>query len=66
MTLPTFLLELDPGHLRDLAAVIEWRSPAARARRELTPEGVERLAEILLAGDTPTLGFWKRHRKAQP
>jgi hypothetical protein len=57
------LTRLDPGILRELAAVIEYRSPEATARRGLTPEGIERLADILLAGGTPTVGFWRRYRK---
>jgi len=61
MTLPTFLLELDPGHLRDLAAVIEAQSPEARARARLTDEGKAELFELLSRGDRPTCGWWKRH-----
>ena len=56
------LTRLDPTVLRELAAVIEYRSPEATARRELSPEGIERLADILLAGSTPTVGFWRRYR----
>jgi hypothetical protein len=54
---------LDPRTLRDLAAAIEYRTPEARARRSLTPEGIERLTEILLAGKTPTIGLIRRYRK---
>jgi hypothetical protein len=53
---------LDPSTLRHLASAIEARSPEMVARRALTPEGVERLAEILLAGGKPTVGFWRRYR----
>ena len=60
------IAHLSPTTLRDLAAVIEWRSPAARARRELTPEGIERLADIYLAGSMPTCGFFLRHREPKP
>lgn len=55
---------LNPRVLRDLAAAIESRDPAARARVELTPEGIDRLADLLLAGGRPTIGFWRRYRKA--
>jgi hypothetical protein len=55
------LAHLDPQTLRDVATAIEARSPGSTARRRLTPEGVERLADILLAGDTPTIGFWQRY-----
>ena len=51
----------DPRTLRELADVIEARSPEATARRRLTPEGVDRLADILLAGSVPTVGFWRRY-----
>jgi hypothetical protein len=57
------LLTLNPSTLRDLAAAIEWRSPAAVARRRLTPEGIERLAEILLAGERPAIGLFRRYKK---
>ena len=53
---------LDPSTLRELASVIEGQDPERRALRELTPEGVERLAEILIAGGRPTAGFWRRYR----
>jgi hypothetical protein len=64
--LQTALANLSPKDLRDLAAAIEWRSPQAWARRELTPEGVERLADIYLAGSSPTVGFFLRYRKVAP
>ena len=54
---------LNPSTLRDLAAAIEYRSPKAKARRELTPEGIEKLAAILLSGGTPTAGFFRRYRQ---
>ena len=59
----TALAQLSPRVLRDLAAAIEGQSPERRARAELTPEGVDRLAAILLAGGRPTVGFWRRYRK---
>jgi hypothetical protein len=60
---PAFLAKLEPRTLRELAAVIEYRSPRARARRELTPEGIEKLADILLAGSQPTCGFFLKNRR---
>ncbi len=61
MALPSLLLELDPGHLRDLAAAIEAQSPEARARARLTDEGKAELFALLSRGDRPTIGWWKRH-----
>jgi len=61
MSLPTILRELDPRALRDLAAAIEAQSPEARARARLTDEGRTELADILLRGDRPTCGWWRRH-----
>jgi hypothetical protein len=61
----TALEHLSPRVLRDLAAVIEARTPEVRARRALSAEGVERLADILLAGSTPTIGFYRRHTARQ-
>jgi hypothetical protein len=51
---------LDAPTLRHLAAVKEAQDPARLARQALTPEGIDRLAEILLAGDKPTIGWWRR------
>ena len=56
------LAYLDVPTLRELAAILEVRDPAMVARRSLTSEGVERLAEILLRGGKPTVGFWIRNR----
>jgi hypothetical protein len=61
-----FLTRIEPRTLRDLAAVMESRTPEVRARRSLSAEGVERLAEILAAGGRPTIGFWRRYREAAP
>jgi hypothetical protein len=58
------LEHLDPSTLRDLAAAVEGQDPERIARRHLTPEGVERLCEILSAGDRPTVGFYRRYRVA--
>jgi hypothetical protein len=53
----------DPQALRDLAAAIEGRHPDAR--RPLTAEGVERLAEIVMRGERPTIGFFLRYRRPE-
>jgi hypothetical protein len=59
------MAHLSPRILRDLAAAIEARTPGMRARRALTVEGIERLTDILLAGTTPTVGFWRRHTRTE-
>jgi hypothetical protein len=41
---------------------MEAMSPEKRAVDELSEEGVVRLADILLAGSKPTVGFWRRYR----
>jgi hypothetical protein len=61
---------LSPRNLRDLGHVLLERARAAeaadrRSRRELTPEGVERLAEIIASGSRPTVGFWCRYKQAE-
>ena len=61
-------VDLSPRALRDLGSALLERARAAeaverRAYRELTDEGVDRLAEILAAGSKPTLGFWRRNRR---
>jgi hypothetical protein len=62
---------LSPRALRDLGRALIARAEAAEqaypepfvtARRQLSPEGVERLIEIVSSGSTPTLGFWLRYR----
>jgi hypothetical protein len=60
----TTIEHLDPATLRHLAAAIEGRSPEMVARRALAPEGVDRLADILLGGGKPTIGFWRKYRMA--
>jgi hypothetical protein len=68
--LPSFeasetLKHLSPRVLRDLAAAIEYRTPQARAIRKLTPEGIERLADILLQRGKPTVGFYRRYSRSE-
>jgi hypothetical protein len=52
---------LDPTTLRELAAVIEWRCSGVEARRSLSEDGVRELADMLIAGERPTIGWWRRH-----
>jgi hypothetical protein len=52
--------QFDPDTLRHLACLMEAEHPRVRARRSLSPEGVDRLAEIVGNGSTPTVGFFKR------
>jgi hypothetical protein len=60
VTPPRPLPATSPEILRELAAVIEARDPGRRARQSLSPEKVEELADMLLRGDRPTVGWWKR------
>jgi hypothetical protein len=55
---------LDAPTLRHHASLKDAQDPQLVARRALTPQGVDRLAEILLAGGKPTVGFWRRYRTA--
>jgi hypothetical protein len=59
------LQHLKPSTLRHLAAVIERQDPKRIARHQLTDEGVERLAEILISGSRPTIGFWRKYRRVE-
>jgi len=61
LVIVTILQHLDPCTLRDLAAAITARRSSTIARRRLTPEGVDKLADILLSGTTPTIGFFRRN-----
>lgn len=62
----TVLEHLRPSTLRALAAALEAReTPDRLAAADLTPEGVERLGELLTQGQTPTIGFWRRYRRAE-
>jgi len=61
----TVLEHLKPSTLRDLASAIEARLPPERlAACDLTPEGVERLGEILASGGSPSIGLWRRYRRS--
>jgi len=52
---------LSPGELRELASLLDERDPRRQANRQLSEEGINRLAEILAAGSRPTIGFWRRY-----
>jgi hypothetical protein len=54
------LTAVDASTLRELADLKERQDPRRRAIHKLSPEGLDRLAEILLAGSQPTIGFWRR------
>jgi hypothetical protein len=60
-----FLPSTTPEVLRELAALLEAREPnragSERARRSLSPEALEELADMLLRRDRPTVGWWCRH-----
>ena len=61
---PRDIAHLSPTTLRALAAAIEARDPVLVARRSLSAEGIERLADLLLAGQTPTVGLFRKYRDA--
>lgn len=70
MTTP-LLVGMDPTTMRDLGHALIARAAAAeevgrrKAYRNLTPSGVERLAEILAAGSSPTCGFFTRYMRTK-
>jgi len=60
----TALQHLRPSTLRALAAALEARLPPERLTAcDLTPEGVERLGDLLTRGETPALGLWRKYRR---
>jgi hypothetical protein len=59
-TSPQTLREL-AGILRRRADDIEAADPGRRAHQSLSPEKLEELATMLVRGDRPTLGWWRRH-----
>lgn len=61
----TVLEHLSPETLRDLAGAITARRSSTIARRRLSPEGVDKLADILLSGTTPTIGFFRRNWRTE-
>lgn len=66
VAVPTITLERLIYSQLDANTLIEWawrkrqEDPRVRARQALTPEGVDRLAEIISAGSVPTVGFFRR------
>ena len=50
-----------PATLRALACQIEESTPIRLACQQLDDAGVDALAEMLAAGRTPTIGWWRRH-----
>ncbi|HVA04761.1 MAG TPA: hypothetical protein VMU64_13575 [Acidimicrobiales bacterium] len=57
----TTLIDLSPSDLRHLAAAIDGMDPAHQPRRRLTQEAAGELAEMLVAGKVPTIGWWRKH-----
>ena len=54
---------LSPSVLRHLAAAKER---ASRPRYDDTEAMAEELAAMLIAGDRPTVGWYRRHRRTEP
>jgi hypothetical protein len=52
--------QFTPSALRELASIMEYESPGMIARRRLSSTSVNALAEILVSGRRPTVGWWKR------
>jgi hypothetical protein len=50
------------NQLRHLAALMDLESPGLRARRDLEEASVIELAEMIVAGRIPTVGWWRRHQ----
>lgn len=64
---PLVLEQLSARTLRHLGSALIGRAAAMEGasrsgRVQLSEEGIERLAEILVRGDKPTIGFYRRHR----
>ena len=53
--------QFTPSALRELASLMEDTSPGMIARRRLSETSVNALAEFLVSGRTPTIGWWKNH-----
>ena len=47
--------------LRHLATLMELDTPTLTMRRRLDEASVEELAQMIVDGRTPTIGWWKRH-----
>lgn len=55
--------QLTAEQLRHIAAAKDAERPDRQARRSLSPAAVDELAEMLNAGRTPTIGWWRRHAR---
>jgi hypothetical protein len=53
--------QFTPEALRHLASVMEDESPGMVARRRLDETSVNALADILVKGEKPTVGWWSRN-----
>ena len=53
--------QFSPKGLRELASLMDDASPGMIARRRLDENGMNALAEMYVAGKTPTIGWWQRH-----
>jgi hypothetical protein len=54
-----------PSTLRELASVIEYRQSQSSALRKLTLNGREALVDLLMAGHTPTVGWFLRNTQEE-
>ena len=52
--------QFGPDTLRHLACLMERERPPRVARRRLSEASVEELAEMIVEGRTPTIGWWRR------
>ncbi len=52
--------QFDADSLRHLASLMEQDRPSRARRRRLSEAGVEELAEMIVAGRVPTMGWWRR------
>jgi hypothetical protein len=46
---------------RHLASLMEAETPGMVARRRVSEEGIEELAEMIVPGRSGTFGWWRRH-----
>ncbi len=53
--------QFTPDALRQIAACMDDERPRIAARRRLSEASVEELAEMICAGRTATIGWWKRN-----
>ena len=57
--------QFTPEALRHLASVMENESPGMVARRRLNETSVNALADILVTGKKPTVGWWLRNGEGE-